>query len=249
MRSREGALVAAMFLLAAACTEPSTSPPARVGANASVRTGEKLRRVVITAPGAELAVGGALPLSSRMFFSRGGEMPGAPYVRWASSNACIAAVASGAASGTELRGVRRGTVDVIASFAGKADTIRVTVTGDSSAAAECEARRSTRADDESDGQPSARLGVRAGERVTRVVLFNEPGMLMRGDSLLLTSELWFSGGGRLRGPPRVRFASLDAAVARVDERTGWVRGVGSGPARITVRFAALADTIEVRVDE
>jgi hypothetical protein len=146
-------------------------------------------------------------------------------VRWSSSNPCIAAVAGGVASGTELRGVRRGQVEVIASFAGKADTIRVTVVGDSTAAAECEARRSARAADESDGQPSARLGVRAGERVSRVVLFNEPGMLTRGDSLLLTSELWFSGGGRLRGPPRVRFASLHPAVAHVDERTGWVRGV------------------------
>ena len=248
MRSREGTLVAALFLAAAACAEPSTSP-ARAGANASVRTGEKLRRVVIAAPAAELAVGGALPLSSRMYFSRGGEMPGAPYVRWSSSNSCIAAVAGGAASGTELRGVRRGSVEVVARFAGKADTIRVTVVGDSTAAAECEARRSAHATDESDGQPSARLGVRAGERVTRVVLFSEPAMLTRGDSLLLTSELWFSGGGRLRGPPRVRFASLDAATAQVDERTGWVRGIAPGSARIAVRFAAFADTIEVRVDQ
>lgn len=249
MRSREGTLVAAMFLVAAACTEPSTSPAARAGANATVRTGEKLRRVVIAAPAGELTAGGALPLSSRMFFSRGGEMPGAPYVRWSSSNACIASVAGGAANGTELRGLRRGTVEVIASFAGKADTLRVTVTGDSTAAADCEARRTARADDESDGQPSARLRVRAGERVTRVVLFNEPGTLMRGDSLLLTSELWFSGGGRLRGPPRVRFSSLDVGVAQVNERSGWVRGLAPGVARIAVRFSALADTIEVRVDK
>ena len=246
MRSRDGALSSALLVFVIACTEPTTAPRGERAVSSSVsgsvRSGEKLRRVVLATDSGAVAVGGALALSSRMYFSRGGELPGTPYVRWSSSDPCVAEVSAGV-----VRGVRGGSATIVARFAGLADTAHVTVAGDSTADPGCEARALAGATDESDGTPSLRFGARPGERLRRVVLFRAAGPLAAGDSVRLVSELWFSRGGRLSGAERVRFRSLDGAVACVGERSGWLRARGDGVARLVAEFAGRADTVEVHV--
>jgi hypothetical protein len=123
MRTRHCALLGALLVcvvVVAACTPRGE----RVVADPSVRTGEKLRRVVISHEGGGLAVGGLVQLTSRMYFSRGGELPGVPYVRYRSLNPVVAAVDE---STGWVRGRSAGAAPIVAEFAGRADTLELHV--------------------------------------------------------------------------------------------------------------------------
>ena len=96
---------------------------------------------------------------------------------------------------------------------------------------------------------AARPSVRAGEKLRRVVISPERHDIVVGDSLRLASRMYFSRGGELPGAPYVRYRSLDAGVATVDEHTGWMRALSAGTASVVAEFAGRADTTEVRVGE
>jgi len=256
MRSRNFAsivLLGGAFLTA--CADSTTAPKDEApDVNAAVRTGERLSRVVIRVPGSQtsstsirLRVGESIQLSSMLYYSRGGSLKGTPYVQWGTQNGCIATVTNTQSSRGKIRGTKAGTVRIIAEFAGKADTVNVTVQGSGNADPNCERRRATaNKNDESNGTPARSYHVRAGEKLVKVVLFKPRGEVKVGKSLTLVAEFWYNRGGKLLGNRYIGFSSLNTQVATV-ERGGKVTPRSAGTAKMAIRLGQFADTVEFNV--
>jgi len=256
MRSRNLAsivLLGGAFLTA--CADSTTAPQNEApDVNAAVRGGEKLSRVVIRVPSSQpsstsirLNVGQSVQLSSMLYYSRGGSLSGTPYVQWGKQDGCTAMVTNTRSSRGKINGVKAGTVRIIAEFAGKADTVNVTVRGSGNADPSCERRRAeSNKNDASNGTPAKSYRVRAGERLSKVVLFKPRGDVRVGRSMTLVAELWYNRGGRLLGNRYLGFTSLDTRVATV-ARGGKVTPRSAGTARMAVRLGQFADTVEFKV--
>jgi len=252
MRSRNFisvALLSGAFLTA--CSDAATAPNAEAPAvSAAIRSGEKLVRVAITSPTAtsiSLGVGATAQLTSKMYYSRGGSLPGVPYVAYSSSDPCVATVTSAYPSWGRVKGVRGGTVQIYAEAWGKADTITVTVEGSGNLDPNCgERRKAARRADESFGNPAGSYSVRAGEKLTKLVLFAPKASVPAGRKVKLVAELWYSGGGKLLANRYVWFNSTAPATASV-VRGGDVTGRTPGTANVIVHLGNMADTVPVTV--
>lgn len=236
------AVLGAAFL--SACTDTSTAPEAdKAEVNAAVRNGERLSRVVLSASKTSVRVGQSASISSRMYFSRGGTLAGGGFVRYSSTEPCVAVAFRGG-----FRGVKAGTSLIIGEFAGKADTVKVTVTGGGNTDPGCEKRYTVGGpNDESNGTPTGRNTVKSGEKMTKLVLFAPRGALRVGSTITLVSEMWYNRGGRYNAAPFVTYRSTNPDVASVAVKGGKVTARRVGSTRVISRLGQFADTVMVRV--
>jgi uncharacterized protein YjdB len=252
MRSRNFisvVLLGGAFLTA--CSDAATSPEAEApNVSAAVKRGEKFVKVAITSPTApsiSLGVGATAQITSKLYYNRGGTLKGAPYVAYSSSDPCVATVTSAYPSWGLVKGVKGGTVQIYAEAWGKADTITVTVEGSDDLDPSCgERRAAARRADESFGLPAGSYAVKAGEKLTKLVLFAPKAPVVAGQKVTLVAELWYSGGGKLLANRYVGFRSTAPSVASV-ATGGVVRGVAPSTANVIVRLGTMADTVPVTV--
>jgi hypothetical protein len=236
------ALLGATFL--SACTDASTAPEAETAeVNAAVRNGERLSRVVLSASRTSVRVGQSAAISAKMYFSRGGTLPGGGFVRYASTEPCVAAAFRGG-----FRGIKAGTALIIGEFAGKSDTVKVTVTGSGNTDPNCEKRYTVGGpNDESNGSPAGRNTVKSGEKMTRLVLFAPKGALRVGSAITLVSEMWYNRGGRYNAVNFATYRSTNPSVASVATKGGKVTARAAGTTKVISRLGQFADTVLVRV--
>ena len=255
MRSRfllPCALVGSSLL--AACADNTTAPSAEAPAvNAAVRSGESFVRVGITNPSTtyySMGVGAVKQMYATLYYSRGGTLPGVPYTAWMSVDPCIAKVTTSYPSWGKVTGVKSGTTRIISTAFGKADTVKVTVTGTGNLDPYCYTRLWTfnTSDVSFTGTPATSYSVKSGETLRKVVLFAPKYPITVGKTIKLVSELWYSSGGKLNGVPYVTFTSTDGSVASIDYRTGYATGRKIGRTKIIVRMGTnMADTVPLYV--
>jgi hypothetical protein len=257
MRSRS--LVPAMLVLvtaATACGDAATAPNAigpSATPSASVRTGETFRKIAITSPSVSalsLTTGTIKQMAGTLYYSLGGTLPSSPYAAWSSSDPCVATVTSAYPSWGKVTAVAPGTARIIASVWGKADTVTVTVTGTGTPSQACYDKLwyFNTSDVSFTGTPSTSYHVSAGETLKKVVLFAPKDTLTVSELRTLSSELWYSAGGKLNGVPYVNFTSTDAGVATVDFQKGVVTARAPGRTKLIVRLGTnMADTVPVFV--
>jgi uncharacterized protein YjdB len=266
MRSRS--LVPARFILRttltsvalggalAACQDGSPSPTgpgaASLAPRASVTTGEVPVRLGITNPSAStysLAAGSSKQMSGTIYYSKGGTLPSSPYAAWSSSDPCVATVTSAYPSWGKVVGVAPGTARIIASAWGHADTVTVTVTGTGTASSACYSRLWTfNLNDASfTGTPATSYLVKAGEHLSKLVLFAPKDSLAVGTTRKLVGEMWYDQGGKLNGLGYVNFTSTDGSVAAVDFQNGVVTPKARGRTKVIMHLGNMADTVPVYV--
>lgn len=249
MRTRALIPLALLGASVAACadsTAPEPTPSTPQIASASVSTGETLSSVRITYPSGSsvtLGAGSSLQMRSMLYYSRGGTLNGVPYVQWSSSNPCVASVSSKYPSFGLVKGLRSGTTTIEARFAGKTDVVTVTVTGGSSSG--CSVPTASAPGDPSNGTPSTRYGVRAGEKLVRLVVFNPKSAVRVGQTVRIATELWYSGGGKLNAQWYVRPYSTNNSVATMSGTN--LTGRSAGRAMVIAALGQFRDTAFVSV--
>jgi hypothetical protein len=223
-------------------------------ASLSVSAGETFSHLRITNPksrSVSLRVGGNRQMAAVLFYSRGGKLPGAPYTQWRSTDDCVATVTSASPSWGMVRGVSTGTTRIIAEAWGRADTITVAVTGSGNKDTGCADRQWLwNYDDVSfTGTPITRNTVQSGETVRSLVLFAGPRpdyTLSRGGKVTLSSELWYSRGGKMMANRFASFTSTEGSVATVTA-DGVVTAHSSGRTKIIARLGQFSDTVPLYV--
>lgn len=241
-------------LLAACSNDVATSPTAEAAAvNASVSSGETFSRIGITNPSTtyySMGVGAVKQMYATLYYSKGGTLAGVPYAAWMAVDPCIAKVTTAYPSWGKVTGVKSGTTLIIATAWGKADTVKVTVSGTGNLDPYCYTRLWTfnTSDVSFTGTPATSYSVKSGETLKKVVLFAPKYPIKVGQTIKLVSELWYSGGGKLNGVPYVNYTSTDGSVATIDYRTGYATGRKIGRTKIIVRMGTnMADTVPLYV--
>jgi hypothetical protein len=245
-------------VLATGCEEiPTTVHPADLApsdASLAVRTGETFTHIGITTPSTSsisLGVGSTSQMAATLHYSRGGFLPAVPYAQWRSTDDCVATVTSASPSWGLVRGVQAGTVRIVASAWGKADTVTVTVRGSGNLDPKCADRQWLwdYKDASFTGTPVTTNTVASGETLRRLVLFAGPRpdyTIDRRQRVTLQAELWYNRGGKLMANSFVSFTSTDESVATVSS-AGVVRGRNSGRTKIIARLGQYADTVPMYV--
>ena len=220
----------------------------------AVRTGETLSKLVIKDPSTSaftLGLGDSKQMSATLMYSRGGTLSSAPYATWRSSDNCVATVTSASPSWGRVRGVRSGTALIISEAWGKADTVKVTVSGSNYPTKACyDAEWSWDYSDVSfTGSPASSYTVRAGEALRKLVLFAGPNSnytIGVGAQAPLRGEMWYSKGGKLNAAGYATFAVTDGSVADIN-RKGVVTGLKAGRTKVIVRLGEFSDTVPLYV--
>jgi len=242
--------------LLAACSDDTATTPngeAPPVANA-LTTGEKFSYIKITSPTTttySLGVGGIKQMYAKLYFSLGGVLSSTPYATWYSVDPCIAKVTSASPSWGKVTGVKYGTTKVIVTYGGKADTVKVSVTGTGNLDSGCYTRLWTfnTSDVSFTGTPATSYYVKSGEVLKKLVLFapKDYTSWYVGKQKYVIGELWYNYGGKLNGRPYVSFMSTDGSVASIDPKTGYVIARKVGRTKLIMSLGNKADTIPLYV--
>jgi len=126
MRSRfpASATLVLLGLSLAACDDKVSAPTSGPDANLSAAArGQKLERVVITSRDSTLRIGESARLNARLEYADGGTLVGRRYVNWTSLDSDVVKVYGR----DHVLGQKDGEARIVASAAGKSDTVRMYV--------------------------------------------------------------------------------------------------------------------------
>ena len=254
MRKRHLAPLALLTgVLLSACADDVTAPtPAATEptASADAYISGSFTKIAITTPTTtyySLGVGGVKQMYGRLYYSNGGYISSSPYASWSSVDPCIAKVTSAYPSWGKVTGIKSGTVYIIASAWGKADSVKVTVTGTGNLDSGCYTRWWTwnYNDPSFTASPATSYSVKSGETLRKLVTFAPKSSIKVGYTYNLITEMWYSGGGKLNGEPYVTYSTQNGAVATIDAKTGVVKGRAVGKTKAFAKLGSMADTVPI----
>jgi hypothetical protein len=252
MRPRPFApLALAISLLASACADDVTAPTpaADAPAVASPYISGSFQRIVITTPSTSyysMGVGGVKQMYGRLYYTSG-SISSSPYASWSSVDPCVAKVSSVSPTWGKVTGIKSGTVYIIASAWGKADTVKVTVTGTGNLDSGCYTRWWTwnYNDASFTATPATSYSVKSGEVLKKLVTFAPKSSIKVGYTYNLLTEMWYSGGGKLKGEPYVTYTTQNGLIATIDAKTGVVRGRAVGKTKAIAKLGSMSDTVPI----